>query len=342
MTRPVRVLVVDDSATMRSLIAAILRREPQIEVVGEAADAQEARAKIKALDPDVLTLDIEMPGMNGLDFLDKIMALRPMPVVIVSAMTEKGAAATVRALAAGAFDCFPKPASIAAIREDTVLAQIVLAAARGPARASRPATRAAIGAVASPGAAAAGRYIIGIGASTGGVETLLEVIGGFPVDCPPTVIVQHMPAMFTASFADRLDRFCPPKVAEAVSGTILRPGHVYLAPGGRQHLEVVGASAPRIRLYEGETVSGHRPSVDVMFRSLARLGRPAVGILLTGMGADGAQGLLEMRRAGMRTIGQDEATSVVYGMPGVARDLGAVEHQLPVHRVAQVAMELAV
>ncbi|MDP1027262.1 chemotaxis response regulator protein-glutamate methylesterase [Sphingomonas sp. KR1UV-12] len=333
---PVRVLIVDDSATMRGLLSAILRRDPAIEVVGEAADAMEARTKIKTLDPDVLTLDIEMPGMNGLDFLDKIMALRPMPVVIVSSMTERGAAATVRALAAGAFECFPKPASLLTIREDTTLAQMVKAAARCPNRGVRTQQRRQIAT-----AAAGGAGLIAIGASTGGVETLLEVIGGFPPNCPPTVIVQHMPALFTASFADRLDRFCPPKVEEARSGTILKPGHVYLAPGGEQHMEIVGTSAPRIRLYAGDTVSGHRPSVDVLFRSVARLGRPAVGILLTGMGQDGAAGLLEMRRAGARTIGQDEATSVVFGMPAAAHAIGAVEQQLPMGRVAGAAMEMA-
>ncbi len=333
---PVRVLIVDDSATMRGLLAAIMRRDPGIEVVGEAADAMEARVKIKALDPDVLTLDVEMPGMNGLDFLDKIMELRPMPVVIVSSITERGASATVRALAAGAFDCFPKPASLLAIREDETLAQMVKAAARCPNRRGRSADRREAEAVTSSGAG-----LIAIGASTGGVETLLEVIGGFPANCPPTVIVQHMPALFTTSFADRLDRFCPPRVEEARSGTLLKPGHVYLAPGGDHHMEVVGAAAPRIRLFSGETVSGHRPSVDVLFRSVARLGRPAVGVLLTGMGADGAAGLLELRKAGGRTIGQDEATSVVYGMPAVAFSIGAVEQQLPMGRVARAAMELA-
>ncbi|MFS0773513.1 protein-glutamate methylesterase/protein-glutamine glutaminase [Sphingomonas sp. 1P08PE] len=333
---PVRVLIVDNSATMRGLLSAILRRDPGIEVVGEAADAAEARTKIKALDPDVLTLDVEMPGMNGLDFLDKIMALRPMPVVIVSSITERGAAATVRALAAGAFDCFPKPASLIAIREDTTLARMIRAAARCPNRAGRTHDRRRV-----ETAAAGGAGLIAIGASTGGVETLLEVIGGFPSNCPPTVIVQHMPALFTASFADRLDRFCPPRVEEARSGTLLKPGHVYLAPGGDQHMEVVGTAAPRIRLYAGETVSGHRPSVDVLFRSVARLGRPAVGVLLTGMGQDGATGLLQMRQAGARTIGQDEASCVVYGMPAAAQAIGAVEFQLPMDRVAAAAMEMA-
>ena len=336
MTARVRVLVVDDSSSMRSIIAKMLDQDPAIEVVGAAADASEARRLIKELDPDVLTLDIEMPGMNGLDFLGKIMALRPMPVVIVSSATERGAAMALRALEAGAFDCFPKPTSFAALAQDDGLAVIVRAAARFTGRAGTPPPR-------RPAAVATddGARLIAIGASTGGVEALLTLIGAFPKDCPPTVIVQHMPALFTASFAGRLSRFCPPQVEEAVSGTILQRGHVYLAPGGARHMEVVGTAAPRIRLYEGDTVSGHRPSVDVLFRSVARLGLPAIGVLLTGMGADGAAGLKAMRDAGARTIGQDEATSVVYGMPQVAFQLGGVERQLPLPRIAAAALEMA-
>ena len=335
MTPRVRVLVVDDSATMRSVIGEMLGQDPAIEVVGAAADATEARRLIKELDPDVVTLDIEMPGMNGLDFLDKIMALRPMPVVIVSSATERGAAATLRALEAGAFDCFPKPTSFAALARDNGLADIVRAAARFTGRPGTSPHR-------RPAAAGVeGARLIAIGASTGGVDALLTMIGDFPKDCPPTVIVQHMPAQFTTSFADRLSRFCPPHVEEASTGTILKRGHVYLAPGGSRHMEVVGAAAPRIRLYEGDTVSGHRPSVDVLFRSVARLKLPAIGVMLTGMGADGAAGLKAMRDAGARTIGQDEATSVVYGMPQVAFQMGGVERQLPLPRIAAAALEMA-
>lgn len=340
MTQHIRVLVVDDSATMRGLVCAMLRHDPHIEVVGEAEDAAQARQMIKELNPDVITLDIEMPGMSGLEFLEKIMALRPMPVVIVSSLTQRAAAVTVRALEAGAFECFPKPASLAAARDDDRLARLVRAASRCPTRGVIAAQRAA----ARPRSRAATRgdaQLIAVGASTGGVEALLELLGGFPVDCPPTVIVQHMPAMFTASFAERLDRFCPPHVEEARSGTILKQGNVYLAPGGLRHMEVVGKAAPRIRLYEGETVSGHRPSVDVLFRSVARLGLPAVGVLLTGMGADGALGLKEMRDAGAYTIGQDEASCVVYGMPQAAFVAGGVGRQLPLSKIATVAMELA-
>ncbi|WP_267382461.1 MULTISPECIES: chemotaxis response regulator protein-glutamate methylesterase [unclassified Sphingomonas] len=335
---PVRVLVVDDSATMRGMLRAMLGRDPAIEIVGEAIDAVHARRLIKELNPDVVTLDIEMPGMNGLEFLEKIMRLRPMPVVIVSSLTVRGAAATVRALEAGAFDCFAKPTSIAAIRDDDSLARLIHAAAGSPRRIARNSVSHT---AASAGLNGQGIDLIAVGASTGGVEALLEVIGGFAADCPPTVIVQHMPATFTPSFAERLNRTCPPNVAEARSGTLLKRGHVYLAPGGTHHMEILGANAPRIRLFEGDKVSGHRPSVDVLFRSVAKLGLTSVGILLTGMGADGAAGLLAMRQSGARTIGQDQATSVVYGMPQSAFVIGAVGRQLPLQRIAAAAMEVA-
>jgi len=328
MTR-VRTLIVDDSATMRGLLALMLGQDPGIEVVGQAADAVEARALIKALDPDVVTLDIEMPGMDGIAFLEKIMALRPTPVVIVSSLTHHAATAAVRALEAGAFDVVAKPRRIDTAAAQR-LAEIVLLAARSQVRrvVARPPA-------ADPAA------LIAIGASTGGVEALIEVIGRFPATCPPTVIVQHMPALYTASFADRLDRLSAPRVAEARSGSPLQPGHVYLAPGGNRHLEVIGTAAPRLRLYEGPPVNGHRPSVDILFQSVARLGRPAVGVLLTGMGHDGAQGLATMRAAGARTIGQDEASSVVYGMPAAAHAAGGVEEQLPLAQIGARALALA-
>ena len=184
------------------------------------------------------------------------------------------------------------------------------------------------------------RHVLAIGSSTGGVEALLTVLGGFPAGCPATVVTQHMPATFTASFAARLDRVCAPTVTEAQEGAPLQPGHVYIAPGGVAHLEVASGLTPRCRLTAGEPVNGHRPSVDVMFQSVAGLGRPMTGVILTGMGKDGARGLLAMREAGARTLGQDEATSVVYGMPRAAFELGGVERQLPLHRLSSAILEL--
>lgn len=337
MTPPIRVLIVDDSATMRSLLTAVLRRDPAIEVVGHAADPLEARQKIKALNPDVVTLDIEMPNMNGLDFLDKIMRLRPMPVIMVSSLTGRDAAATLAALEIGAFDCIAKASFSDEGAFDALLAT-VKAAAR--ARIRPPAAAASAADRREPAPAAGGAFapdgrVVAIGASTGGVEALVTILSQFPANCPPTVITQHMPPVFTKSFAERLNRICRPQVSEAVDGAPLVPGQVYLAPGGVAHLEVAGAATLRCRLRAGDPVSGHRPSVDVLFASVARAaGARAVGAILTGMGRDGAEGLLALRQAGAATLGQDEATSLVYGMPRAAFEAGAVERQLPLARIA--------
>lgn len=326
----VRVLIVDDSPTIRGLIRATLQRDPGIEVVGEAGDPFEAREAIKTLTPDVITLDVEMPKMTGIEFLEKIMRLRPMPVIMVSTLTQAGASVSIDALALGAFDCVGKPAF-----EDLV--DKVKAAARAHVRGA--------GDRAAPSPRQAGyrpaNKIIAIGSSTGGVEALMQVLAPFPENCPPTVITQHMPATFTASFAARLDRSCAPKVQEASDGAPLLPGNVYLAPGGAAHFEVAGGLQPRCRLREGPTVNGHRPSVDVLFDSVADVyGRRAVGVILTGMGRDGSAGLLAMRKAGAKTIGQDEVTSVVYGMPKAAFEAGAVEQQLPLGAIGQAALDL--
>jgi len=336
MGAPVKVLVVDDSLTMRGLISAALKSDPEIEVVGTAADPIEARAAIKALNPDVLTLDVEMPNMNGLEFLEKIMRLRPMPVVMVSTLTAAGTDVTLAALEIGAVDAIAKPA-VATPEAFHDLIEKVKTAARSHvrARADIPTSAAAPSTYrADP------RHILAIGASTGGVEALLTVLSGFPADCPATVITQHMPASFTASFAARLDKVCAPKVSEAVDGAPIQPGHVYVAPGGVAHLEAVAGAPPRCRLVASEPVNGHRPSVDVLFDSVAALKRPMTGVILTGMGKDGAKGLLAMRQAGGHTLGQDEATSVVYGMPRAAFELGAVERQLPLHRLSSAILDL--
>ncbi|MGI4819109.1 MAG: protein-glutamate methylesterase/protein-glutamine glutaminase [Janthinobacterium lividum] len=329
----VKVLVVDDSATMRSLIAAVLRRDPEIEVVGTAEDPLDARAKIKQLNPDVITLDVEMPNMNGLEFLEKIMRLRPMPVVMVSTLTQAGTDVTLAALEIGAVDAVAKPAvGVPAAEAFADLAEKVKSAARARVRPLEQ--RQVQGHEGSYHADP--HHILAIGSSTGGVEALLTILQGFPADCPATVITQHMPATFTRSFAARLDKMTPAHVSEAVDGAILKPGHIYLAPGGAYHLTVTGG---RCRLVASDPVNGHRPSVDVLFESVARSGRPMTGAILTGMGKDGARGLLAMREAGAQTFGQDEASCVVYGMPKAAYELGAVQRQMPLARLAPALLE---
>ena len=330
-----RVLIVDDSATMRALIRAVLQADPGIEIVGEAGDPLEARQAIKALDPDVITLDVEMPNMNGLEFLERIMRLRPMPVIMVSTLTHDGAEAAITALELGAFDCVGKPRDGAADGFLELAGKVRAAAvARVRATAERPA------ATPRPGFKSDGR-IVAMGSSTGGVEALMTILSQFPANCPPTVITQHMPASFTRSLAQRLDRTCAPEVQEAFEGAPLLPGTIYLAPGGEQHLEIAGVGSQRCRLSAGDPVNGHRPSVDVLFRSVAAVaGKRAVGVILTGMGDDGARGLLAMRERGARTLGQDEASCVVYGMPRVAQVMGAVERQARIDRLAQLILDL--
>jgi len=334
---PVRVVVVDDSATMRGLISACLRRDPQIEVVGTAGDPMEARQAIKDLNPDVITLDIEMPNMNGLEFLEKIMRLRPMPVVMVSTLTHAGAEATLKALELGAVDCLAKPTSMPGATNDfaELSARVRAAAAARVRPRSQP-----------PAAYAQTSYtpsgeLVAIGSSTGGVEALLTVLANYPENCPPTVITQHMPSTFTRSFAARLDRSTPAHVQEAYDDAPLEVGKVYLAPGGDAHLEVVRAGGLRCRLRPGEPINGHRPSVDALFRSAAQaVGSAALGVILTGMGRDGAQGLGDMRAAGARTLGQDEGTSVVYGMPRVAFEAGFVQRQAPLEAIGPLILTL--
>lgn len=339
----VRVLVVDDSATMRGLISLALRRDPEIEVVGTASNPLTARDAIKTHNPDVITLDVEMPGMNGLEFLEKIVRLRPTPVVMVSNLTGEGTETAIEAMQIGAVECIAKPAP-----GDTLpfaeLPRIVKAAAGARVRSRAMAT------ATEPGPREQRRplvnaydpdgRIVAVGSSTGGVEALSALISQFPANCPPTLIVQHMPPDFTASLAARLDRLNAPKVSEAADGMVIENGHVYIAPGGPKHLEVEkSGGALRCRLRAAPAVNGHSPSVDVLFHSVARhAGSNAIGVILTGMGRDGAQGLKEMREAGARTIGQDEASSLIYGMPRAAFEVGAVERQLPLDRIANAVL----
>lgn len=342
----IRVLIVDDSPTMRALLSELLRREADITVIGAASDAAEARTIIREQSPDVVTLDIEMPGMNGLDFLDKLMRLKPTPVVIVSGLTRDGADTTVRALEIGAVDCYAKPdGRIGSLltTDDGRLAGLIRGAAK-----VRPRDRAASNVVAAPSYAmpAADRQrpsLIAVGASTGGVEALQLLLQNFPADCPPTVVVQHINGHFAEAVARRLDQQCAPTVTIAEPDLPLKQGHVYLAPGNDRHLQVRGSAAhPCARMRADEKVSGHRPSVDVLFRTVAEtMGGQAVGILLTGMGSDGAQGLLAMARAGAMTIAQDEATCTVFGMPKAAIALGAASRIAPIHRIADHALARA-
>jgi two-component system, chemotaxis family, protein-glutamate methylesterase/glutaminase len=336
MTTRTRVLVVDDSATMRGLIVSALSRDPGIEVIGEAGDPLQARQAIKSLNPDVITLDIEMPNMSGLEFLEKIMRLRPMPVVMVSTLTKKGGEATIRALEMGAIDCIEKPRAGNEHAFSALASKVRMAASARVRAMSNVAANGEHAAKKVQGKAYMpdGR-VVAIGASTGGVEALIDVLSKFPANCPPTVIAQHMPAMFTQSFEQRLDRACGATVQEAVDGAPLTNGRVYLAPGGEAHLTVVkSAGSLKCRLVQGARVNGHCPSVDVLFESVAKeCKEKAVGVILTGMGRDGATGLHAMRQSGAMTLGQDEASCVVYGMPKVAFEIGAVQRQLSLEAI---------
>jgi len=337
----IRVLIVDDSATMRSILAARLSGRPDLQVVGFAGDAAEGRAAIKELEPDVVTLDIEMPGMNGLEFLDKIMTLRPTPVIIVSGLTQAGSDVTARALALGALDCYAKTDYGGnALDDGGKLADMVRTAAQIKVRrrATEVQQMAAPVREISAGRGRIDTQVIAIGSSTGGVEALQTLLASFPPDCPPTMIVQHVDARFAPAIARTLNTASPATVVLAQPDMPLERGHVYLAPGDDRHMLVAGTSRLHIKLRAGELISGHRPSVDALFHSVAqRIGAQAIGILLTGMGADGAKGLLAMHQAGAHTIAQDEATCTVFGMPRVAISLGAANVVAPLGRIAQHA-----
>jgi two-component system, chemotaxis family, protein-glutamate methylesterase/glutaminase len=340
----VRVLVIDDSAYVRELLTQILRADPDIDVVGCASDAHVAREMIRRLNPDVLTLDIEMPRMDGLTFLRNLMRLRPMPVVMVSSLTERGAQVTLEALALGAVDFLPKPhADLGVTLRDyagDLVSKVKAAAGAGVLRTGSAATRPASIRTAHPWQllappALASQVILAIGASTGGTEAIRELLSGLPADTPGTLITQHIPKAFSAAFARRLNDHCALEVQEAEDGQPILRGHAYVAPGDR-HLKVERQGTRYLcRLDHGAAVNHHRPSVDVMFQSLPQAAGPrAIGVLLTGMGRDGAQGLLQMRNVGSPTIAQDEASSVVWGMPGEAVALGAAQQVLPLSAMA--------
>ena len=347
-----RVVVVDDSALVRSLLAEIINRQPDMECVGAAADPLIAREMIRELNPDVITLDVEMPRMDGIDFLGKLMRLRPMPVVMVSTLTERGADVTMRALELGAVDFVAKP-KIGVADGLKLLAQDITDKVRIASKARMHRAPPPHQATAAAGAdsvrpvapaAAIGRLstekIIFIGASTGGTEATKEVLMNLPADCPAVVITQHMPPGFTKSYAARLDGLCRMSVAEARDGERILPGHAYIAPGGF-HLSVERSGANYIaRVVDSEPVNRHKPSVEVLFKSAARVVGPnALGLMLTGMGADGASAMKEMRDAGSYNLAQDEASCVVFGMPREAIAAGAAHEVLPLTQIAGKLIE---
>jgi two-component system chemotaxis response regulator CheB len=325
----IKVLVVDDSPTMRQLVSRALESDPEIDVVGSAKSAQQARELIKLLTPDVMTLDVEMPEMDGLSFLEKVMRLRPMPVVMVSTLTAKGTDTTIAALALGAVDCVVKPSAENPNSFDQLPAKIKVAA---KVKRRAPVMQAVVQTPQVNGSYQPDGKVVGIGSSS--------VLTAFPANCPPTLITQHMPPVFTRNLAARLDKMCAPRVVEATIGAPLTPGTIYIAPGGDLHLEVAGRTTFACALKPGGLINGHCPSVDRLFSSMARsLGPRAIGVLLTGMGRDGAQGLLEIHQAGGRTIAQDESSSIVYGMPKAAVDLGAVDIQYSIGRIGHAIIE---
>ncbi len=342
-----RVVVVDDSALVRSLLTEIINRQSDMECVGAASDPLVAREMIRNLNPDVITLDVEMPRMDGIDFLSKLMRLRPMPVLMVSTLTERGAEVTLRALELGAVDFVAKP-RIGVADGLKLLGQEITEKIRIAARAqvSRPVAVPASATAAQPSTTQApmGRIstekIIFIGASTGGTEATKEVLINLPADCPAVVITQHMPPGFTKSYATRLDGLCKIRVKEASDGERILPGHAYIAPGGL-HLSVERSGANYIaRVRDGEPVNRHKPSVEVLFESAARVAGPnAIGLMLTGMGADGARAMKAMRDAGSYNLCQDEASCVVFGMPREAIAHGAAHEVLPLSQIAPKLLE---
>lgn len=336
----IRVLCVDDSALVRGLMTEIINSQPDMEVVATAPDPLVARELIKQHNPDVLTLDVEMPRMDGLDFLERLMRLRPMPVLMVSSLTERGSEITLRALELGAVDFITKPRL--GIRDglmeySELIADKIRATSRARLRPQTPASAAAPAPARLTRPLASTEKIVVIGASTGGTEAIKDVLQPLPPDSPAILITQHMPAGFTRSFAQRLDSLCAVTVSEAVHGERVLPGHVYLAPGGEMHMKLARSGANYvIELEAGPPVNRHRPSVDVLFESAAATaGKNAIGVILTGMGKDGASGLLSLKRAGAQTLAQDEASCVVFGMPREAIALGAADEIVPLGNMSE-------
>lgn len=357
MNRKIRVIVVDDSALVRSLLAEIINRQPDMECIGTANDPLVAREMIREQNPDVITLDVEMPKMDGIDFLGRLMRLRPMPVLMISTLTERGAEVTMRALELGAVDFVAKPRvgvanglqQLATEIVDKIrvasVAHVHRTVERAAATAAKTAAAGASG-VAAPASSASllGRLstekIIAIGASTGGTEAIKEVLTHMPADAPAIVITQHMPPGFTTSFAARLNSLCQITVKEATHGERLLPGHAYIAPGGKQFaISRSGANYVAVVDEQAPPVNRHKPSVEVLFKSVAQFaGRNATGVMLTGMGADGAVAMREMRDVGSYNYVQDEASCIVFGMPREAIAHGAADEVLPLTQIAPAVL----
>lgn len=350
--KPWRVLIVDDSAVVRQAMAELIATDPELEVMATASDPFVAAQRMREETPDVITLDVEMPRMDGVTFLRKLMAQHPIPVVICSSLVGANTETLAAAMAAGAVDviCKPQMGVKGFLEESRIeICDAVKAAAQARLSAMRPRAvdpkLTADAMLPPPGALAMAKTtetIIAVGASTGGTEALKSFLMQMPLDCPAIVVVQHMPEAFTAAFARRLDGECAVTVREARDGDRLLRGHALIAPGARHTLLRRSGAAYAVEVKDGPLVSRHRPSVDVLFRSVARYaGRNAIGIIMTGMGDDGARGLKEMRDAGARTLGQDAETCVVYGMPKEAMKMGGVEEELPLGRLAPAALRLS-
>ncbi|HLR78270.1 MAG TPA: chemotaxis response regulator protein-glutamate methylesterase [Burkholderiaceae bacterium] len=340
--KKIRVLCVDDSALVRSLMKEIINSQPDMEVVAVAPDPLVARELIKQHDPDVLTLDVEMPRMDGLDFLERLMRLRPMPVVMVSSLTERNSEVTLNALELGAVDFVTKPRlglRDGLLEYTELIADKIRAAAKSRPRRMEAAKPGGTRRLVMPFATT--EKVVLIGASTGGTEAIRQVLQPLPTNSPAIMITQHMPAGFTRSFVQRLNSLCSLTVHEAEHGQRVLPGNVYLAPGGVAHMKVVRSGANYVvELDPSEPVNRHRPSVDVPFYSAAEVvGRNAVGVILTGMGKDGAQGLLAMKQAGAVTMAQDEASSVVFGMPREALQIGAADLEVPLSEISETILK---
>lgn len=332
--QPIKVLVVDDSIVFRELLVQNLGKDPAIQIVGTAKDPFEARDAILALHPDVMTLDIELPRMNGIEFLRKLMPQYPLPVVVISSLSEK----VFDAMNAGAVDFVAKPAvSSRAQLEDFVKNELLVKIKIASTARISNIKKIAMAHEEQHLAVKGNNLVVAIGASTGGTEAIFSVVKEFGVDIPGIVVVQHMPPGFTEMYAKRLNDQCRIQVKEARTGDRVLPGTMLIAPGGDMHMHLVKVNGSyQVEIKRGPRVNGHCPSVDVLFESVAKMaGKDALGIILTGMGGDGAKGLLAMRKAGARTIGQDESTCVVYGMPKVAYDLGAVEFQEKLSNIPQ-------